>query len=142
MQGSVVSYKVKLEYKVRLDGRDWLAWCPPLDIVAQARSKKEAIKSLQETVELWFESCIERNVLHQALLEVGFYKMKAGDPPIPEGASVVDVLTKESQRQSLAESDSLSSFIEARKGRSSYIEVSIPAYIAAQEVGRFARAPG
>lgn len=140
MQGSVVSYKVKLEYKVRLDGRDWLAWCVPLDIMAQATSKKRAIKSLQEAVELWFGSCIERNVLHQALLEVGFHKAKPGDPPIPDGTSIVDVVTQ--QRQTLTESATLSSFIDARKGRSSYIEVSIPAYIAAQELGRFARAPG
>jgi predicted RNase H-like HicB family nuclease len=142
MQGSVVSYKVKLEFKVRVDGRDWLAWCPPLDIVSQGRSKKQAIKSLQEAVELWFESCIERNVLHEALLEAGFYKAKPSDAPIPAGASVVGVVTQQQQSKALKEHANTSSFIDARKGRSSYIEVSIPAYIAAQELGRFARAPG
>ena len=142
MKGSVVSYKIKLQYKVRLDGREWLAWCPPLDILAQAGSKKKAIKSLQEAVELWFESCIERNVLHEALLEVGFYKTKAGDPPVPEGASFVNVVTRQHQGLAPTEPKNPSSFIDARKGRPSYIEVSIPAYIAAQELGQFARAPG
>lgn len=56
----------------RRDGRQWVVWCPAIDVMTQARTKKEALEALREAVELWFESCIERGVLDAALDEVGW----------------------------------------------------------------------
>ena len=81
MEGSVVSYKVRLEAVLRLDGRQWLAWCPSIDVMSQAETKKKALASLQEAVDLWFESCIERDVLDEALTEAGFLQAKPTPSP-------------------------------------------------------------
>ncbi len=39
-------------------------------VMTQASSRKQALQSLREAVELWFESCIDRGVLDAALREV------------------------------------------------------------------------
>jgi predicted RNase H-like HicB family nuclease len=40
--------------------------------MTQAETERQAMESLREAVELWFESCISRNVLDEALVEAGF----------------------------------------------------------------------
>lgn len=66
----VASYIAEFDFWSLRDGQEWLAWCPAIDVITQARTKKQALESLREAVELWFESCIERNVLAKALHEV------------------------------------------------------------------------
>ena len=73
----IVSYSVKLDAWLRRDGREWLAWCPSIDVITQAGTKKKVLESLREAVQLWFESCIERNVLDAALKEAGFEEVPA-----------------------------------------------------------------
>lgn len=119
MKGSVVALSIKLEAATRQEGNLWFAWCLPLDVMTQAETKHGALKSLKEAVELWFESCIERNVLEQALLEAGFRKTKAGEMPL-RNASVVRV-----HEPKLLPA-------HAFPAKRDYIEVSIPAYIAAR----------
>ena len=63
----------------------WLAWCAPLDIMTQTETERQALESLQEAVELWFESCISRNVLDEALVEAGFNRLQPGDA-VPRSA--------------------------------------------------------
>ena len=41
-------------------------------VVTQGKSAADARRCLQEAVELWFESCVERGVLDQALREANF----------------------------------------------------------------------
>jgi hypothetical protein len=41
-------------------------------VVSQGKSAADARRCLQEAVELWFESCVERGVLDQALREANF----------------------------------------------------------------------
>ncbi len=53
------------------DAGAWVAWCPAVDVMTQARTKKVALERLQGAVELWVESCVERGVLKEALAEVG-----------------------------------------------------------------------
>ena len=125
MEGSVVSYRVRLESKVRKEGSDWLTWCLPLDVMTQASTRKKALKALEEAVQLWFESCIERGVLNDALHEAGFRMVKAGEQT-PQGASLVQVAGDRVPAPDNA-------FL--RPGRPEYIEVSIPAFIAAQHLG-------
>lgn len=93
MDGSVINYSVRLETRVRKEGREWVAWCLPLDVMTQATTRKKAVESLKEAVELWFESCVERGVLNEALKEAGFCPAGQGEQ-VPKGASVVEVVRK------------------------------------------------
>ena len=64
---------VNLQAFVRRDTpRRWIATCPMVAVVSQGTSADDAKRCLQEAVELWFESCIERGVLDQALREANF----------------------------------------------------------------------
>lgn len=49
-----------------------MARCPSLDIASQAETQDEALRSLQEAVEGWFEVCLEQGILREALGECGF----------------------------------------------------------------------
>lgn len=84
----IAGYSVRLRAVYRRDGRSWIAAAPALQVGTQERTKKAALQGLREAVEAWFESCVSRGVLDQALREVGFKKMapgeslaKAGLPP-------------------------------------------------------------
>jgi len=128
MKGSVVALSIKLEATTRQEGDVWLAWCLPLDVMTQAKTKQAALESLKEAVGLWFESCITRNVLEEALLEAGFCKTKAGELP-PQDASIIKVHSPKAQPA------------KAFSAKRDYIEVSVPAYIAAQCNSENLRAP-
>lgn len=41
-------------------------------VVSQGKTADDARRCLQEAIELWFESCVERGVLDQALREANF----------------------------------------------------------------------
>jgi len=120
MGASVVTLHLKLEVATRKDGKVWLAWCPSIDVMTQGPNKKAAIDSLREAVHLWFDSCIERGVLDRALKEAGFKKMRPGQA-LPKNTSIVHVA---SHSDPVPDTHTFS----ARD----YIEVSMPAYIAAK----------
>jgi predicted RNase H-like HicB family nuclease len=120
MKNSLVSLTVRLEAAFRQDGDSWLAWCPPLDVMTQAETRKTAFESLKEAVELWFESCVERGVLDEALIEVGFHRVKP-EGAIPEKASVVEV--RHPSRAIMNNFTATEDFV-----------VVIPAYIAAKQL--------
>ena len=64
---------VELRAFVRRDTRTrWIAVCPHLDIVTQGTSAAEAKRQLDEAVHAWFDDCIDRGTLDQALRECGF----------------------------------------------------------------------
>jgi predicted RNase H-like HicB family nuclease len=126
MSQSLVAITVKLEARTRQDGCVWLAWCPPLDVMTQAENEQRALTSLREAVELWFESCIARNVLDKALTEAGFLRRQPGDD-VPSNASFVKVTGEQHQSRAACAVDASHAFTRERD-----IEVSIPAYIAAQ----------
>ena len=120
MRTSVVNLSVRLEAAFRQEGECWLAWCLPLDVMTQAETKEAAFESLKEAVALWFESCVERGVLDEALSEVGFQPIKPGEP-VPEDASIIAV-----NRPSRA--------IKNNFTASEDFAVVIPAYIAAKQL--------
>ena len=70
----MTGFKVRLRARFRRDGQQSIVWCPALDVMTQSRTRKRALESLREAVELWFESCIEREVPDGALKELGFAK--------------------------------------------------------------------
>src|ERR1043166_10092900 len=63
----------------RETGECCVAACPQIGVVSQGRTVREAKTCLQEAVELWFESCIERGVLERALREANFHPSSAAD---------------------------------------------------------------
>ena len=138
MKAKIAGYTVRLDAWFRRDDRDWVIWCPAIDVMTQARTKKAALESLREAVELWFESCIERGVLDRSLEEVGFRKVSPEEEP-PEGVNLVSVVKKPHRKSQ--EPKEMSFSLGQSKG-STYIEGVIPAYIAARQLGNTARARG
>lgn len=93
----------------------WSAVCPMLGVASQGRNEADAKRALQEAVELWFESCVERGVLDQALREANFRPLLPGEQQgVAAGLVTVSKVGRES------ESDVL--------GRDFAIQLSIPAY--------------
>ena len=76
-----ISLDVNLRAYVRRDtSRRWVATCPLIGVATQAETAAGAKGCLQEAVELWFESCIERGVLDQALREANFRPSLSASP--------------------------------------------------------------
>lgn len=118
-QQSEITLKLKLQVAIRQDGEDWIANCVPLDIATQESSRDGAIEAIKEAIDAWFESCIERNMLDEALQEAGFLKASTLKSP-PEDASFVQVsCVPKEENQTINE-------VESR-----YVEVTVPAYTAA-----------
>jgi hypothetical protein len=55
-------------------------------VVSQGKSLDDARRCLQEAVELWFESCVERGVLDRALREANFRPLQSQDPRLEAAA--------------------------------------------------------
>lgn len=139
-----VSITIRLQTWYRRDGREWLAWCPAIDVMSQARTKVKAMESLREAVELWFESCFERGVLNEALVECGFSKIGMENVGDETDSSCDQVSIRKTQTSSHpvplpARPFSLSQF----KG-DDFIDgtIPIPAYIAASKLKDVAFARG
>jgi len=123
-QVDTVNLSVNLRAFVRKETkRRWVAVCPAIDVASQGDSQEIAKASLREAVEGWFESCIERGVLDEALRESNFRPLAVGGPlavgeePRPDEELVELVRVEE------AEPDV--------RGDAFPITVTIPAYQAA-----------
>jgi predicted RNase H-like HicB family nuclease len=76
-----IALEINLQAFVRRDTSErCIAACPQIDVASQGRTVREAKACLQEAVELWFESCIERGVLDRALREANFHPSSADNP--------------------------------------------------------------
>jgi len=93
--------------------------------MTQAETEQRAVESLREAVELWFESCISRNGLDEALVEAGFNRLQPG------GSSAIGIHGPRTGPARLAATGTETREEDALT-RERDIEVSIPAYIAAQ----------
>ena len=98
-----VFLNIQLDAVIRQDGPDWIATCPALDVVTQSETADMALSSLEHAVEGWFESCLDRNVLQQALSECGFER---------SGRTEINSISKP-------------------KGQHRTIQCSVPAYVLA-----------
>lgn len=127
-------YIVKLDIWLRKDGKAWLAKCPSIDLVTQAPTKKGVLVAIQEAVSLWFESCIGRNVLNEALEELGFKKSPwdVKDKILPRSnfIAIKELAIEEIPKQ-------LDFSIDSRKNDDFSIEGVIPAYMAKEQLGEF-----
>jgi len=73
-----IALEINLQAFVRRETSErCVAACPQIGVVSQGRTIPEAKACLQEAVELWFESCIERGVLDRALREANFHPSSA-----------------------------------------------------------------
>lgn len=69
--------------------RRWVALCPSIGVASQGIDIEDAKRSLREAIELWFESCVERGVLDQALRESNFRPLPLGGLPPDDCEHVV-----------------------------------------------------
>lgn len=80
--GETITFAMNLRAFVRKETkRRWTAICPSLGVASQGVSAEDAKRSLKEAVELWFESCLERGVLDQAMRETNFRPLPHGQVP-------------------------------------------------------------
>ena len=84
-------------------------------VVSQGQTADDAKRCLQEAIELWFESCIERGVLDQALREANF-RPSQFDRVSPESAGVMPYGRRRASKK------------KSILGESFEIHLSIPAY--------------
>ncbi len=111
----MIAVILRLSAFVRQVGDFWESACPTLEVYSQGDSEEEAKSNLQEAVELWMESCLERNTLAAALQELGWHSVPS-ETPMPLGADSIEVLASE-------EAEVL--------GDPFSVELTIPAYQAA-----------
>jgi predicted RNase H-like HicB family nuclease len=50
----------------------WVSYCRELDFATCAESAEKVHEAMREAIGLWFESCIHRGTLEQALTELGW----------------------------------------------------------------------
>lgn len=86
----VEAYCLGLKAWHRRDEDAFIAWCPGLGVLSQAETQQGAMEALREAVELWFESCIERGSLAEALHEVGLIG-SSQDEPVPAAAGSITI---------------------------------------------------
>lgn len=123
---SSVSISIRLQCFSKRDGSQWVALCPSLDVVSQGPTENAARASLQEAIELWIESCLERETLESALREVGF-RLHARGERIPDGADRVTVRRGPAHDQR----EQSAAAIPLPRGRTFEIKSEVPAFIAA-----------
>jgi predicted RNase H-like HicB family nuclease len=96
-----ISRDVKLRALVRQDTKErWVAVCPSIDVASQGIDSADAKRCLDEAVQLWFESCIERGMLERALQESHFRPLHADEiaPQDVRGNAFVVRVTMPTQR--------------------------------------------
>ena len=133
-------YVVKLDIWLRKDGKAWLAKCPGIDLVTQAPTRKGVLVAIQEAVSLWFESCIGRNVLNEALEDLGFDKSPwdVKNDPLPRSnfIAIRELASEEIPK------DDFSFSIDSRKNDDFSVEGFIPAYMVKEQLGEFLHMSG
>ena len=87
-----IQLSIQLDAIVRHVDEAWIATCPPLDVATQAETCDAALAALKEAVEGWFESCLDRRVLEQALKECGFQRSPRPSQNGENAAARVDAM--------------------------------------------------
>ena len=67
-----VTFEFQLPFKIKQDGKWYIASCPILDVHSQGTTEDKAKNNLIEALQLFFESCFKRGTLDQVLKESGF----------------------------------------------------------------------
>lgn len=128
----VEAYCLGLKTWHRRDDGACIAWCPGINVLSQAETEEGAMEGLREAVELWFESCVGRGVLAEALREVGIVGPSLGEP-IPAAAGSISVC-QPTPLGSDAKRHGLSITLGEDRG-TDCIEARIPAHFLADRIG-------
>ena len=76
------SFQTKLTLSIYKEGRQFVAFCPTLDLCAQGGSIKEAQKNFDEVFGLFLEEVVKKGTLDQVLSDCGWKKeTKSWVPP-------------------------------------------------------------
>lgn len=59
----------------------WLAYCPMVDIMTQAETKKQVKENIKEAIMIFFEETIRHNTFFAALHEIGWKKQPPSKIP-------------------------------------------------------------
>jgi predicted RNase H-like HicB family nuclease len=70
---TLMSARMSGKLSKKKDGT-WIGYCPPLDLYTCGATREEVLKNTQEAIELFFESCIRRGTLEEALKELNWEK--------------------------------------------------------------------
>ena len=90
-------WDIKLRVVAHKRNNIWVAWCPAIRVVTQADTLPSVKKAIEEAVEGWFESCIERDVLQEALAELGItMSLRREDLSTTENATISPEIRDES----------------------------------------------
>jgi predicted RNase H-like HicB family nuclease len=88
-----ITLDVELRAFVRRDTEErWVALCPSIGVASQGINAADAKRCLDEAVQLWFESCIERGTLERALQESNFRPLHIAESNHQGGESATDAL--------------------------------------------------
>lgn len=128
----VEAYCLGLKTWHRRDDGTCIAWCPGINVLSQADTADGAKEALREAVELWFESCVERGLLAEALQEVGIIG-PSHDEPMPATSGSITIC-QPAPVGSGAKRRGLSVTLGADQG-TDCIEARIPAPLLADHVG-------
>jgi len=91
-----ITLDVELRAFVRRDTEErWIAVCPSIGVASQGKSTDDAKRCLDEAVQLWFESCIERGTLERALQESNFRPLHIAEAEQEHGDRDGDALLGE-----------------------------------------------
>ena len=73
---------ITLRANVHRERKQWIGWCPDLDVSTQGDTRREAEENLREAVSLFLETCQETGNLEDVLRDAGFFlKRLAPQPP-------------------------------------------------------------
>ena len=74
--------EITLRAKFHRERKQWIGWCPDLDVSTQGDTRREAEENLHEAVSLFLETCQETGTLEDVLGEARlFLKRLAPQPP-------------------------------------------------------------
>lgn len=128
----VGAYCLGLKTWHRRDDGACIAWYPGINVLSQADTENGAMDALREAVELWFESCVERGVLAEALQEVGIMGPSL-DEPIPAAAGSISICQTPPVGSGAGRHGLSITLGEDR--RTDCIEARIPAHFLADRIG-------
>ncbi len=63
---------INVRVGTRRDGDSWVGWCPSLQVASSGATRALANAAVKEAVGAWLDNCGRRDVLREALEDVGF----------------------------------------------------------------------
>jgi predicted RNase H-like HicB family nuclease len=72
----ILTIELKVGIETSREGKWYISSCPALDIVSQGETIKEAKEMIEDAIELFITSCIERGTLKEVLKDCGWVKVE------------------------------------------------------------------